>query len=214
MKPFYWIIKTFFKFFFKLFYHHKVYGTSLIPPGAAIIAPNHCSFFDPPIISGSLTEEGYFLARSSLFNNTFLKLIIENLNAYPVAGSAQDLNSFKIVSKLLKEKKKVVVFPEGIRSYDGTLGEIKTGVAMLALRADCPIIPVYIHGAFDVWPRQQRYFNFRGKTACVFGHPLYPTFDSSLTKKQQQEFLTQQLKESLIALKNWYIEGAKGDPPK
>ena len=213
MKLFYWATKTSFRLLFKLFYNHKIYGTSLIPPGAAIVAANHCSFFDPPIIAASLPEEGYFLARSSLFKNAFLKLLIENLNAYPVSGTAQDLNSFKIIARLLKENKKAVIFPEGIRSYDGSLGEIKTGVAMLAIKANCPIIPLYIHGSFEVWPRQEKLFKFKGKTGCVFGHPLYPEIDPAKTKKQQQELLTERLKESIIGLRNWYLDGAKGTPP-
>lgn len=213
MKPFYWFTKHFLALFFKLFYHHKVFGASLVPKGAAILAANHCSFFDPPILAASLSDEIYFLARSSLFKNAFFKFLIENLNAYPVSGSAQDLNSFKVVAKLLNEEKKVVIFPEGIRSYDGQLGEIKTGVAMLAIRADCPIIPVYIHGAYEAWPRQKKIFSFRGKTTCVFGHPLYLKKVPFLTKKQQQEYLTKELEKALLSLKNWFEEGAKGTPP-
>ncbi|KAF3361469.1 hypothetical protein PHSC3_001843 [Chlamydiales bacterium STE3] len=139
--------------------------------------------------------------------------MITNLNAYPVAGSPQDLNSFKVIYKLLKEEKKVVIFPEGYRTFDGSFGEIKTGVAMLAIKANCPVIPVYIHGAYEAWPRQKKFFNLFGHTACVFGHPLYPSNTTSNSKKQDQEILTRRLKESLDKLKTWYLSGAPGFPP-
>lgn len=214
MKFFYWITKNFFYLFFKVFYHLKIYGLERIPKGAAVLAANHASFFDPPVISASMDDEVYFLARSSLFEkNFFFKLLIENLNAYPVAGTASDLKSFKTLFKLLKEGKKIVIFPEGFRSFDDSLSEIKSGVGMLAVRANCPIVPVYLHGTYEAWPRQSRFPKFFGTTIyCVFGKPLYPekTLDN---KKIMQELLAQNLEESFKHLKNWIQQGAKGDLP-
>lgn len=176
------------------------------------MAANHTSFLDPPVISASIDEEACFLAKSTLFNHRFLKILIENLNAYPVTGTASDLKSFKTIFKLLGEGKKVVIFPEGFRSFDDSLGEIKTGVAMLAMRADCPIIPLYLHGTYEAWPRQNRFPRLFGKIACAFGKPLYPA-KHALNKKQQQEQLTIELEKSITELKNWVQQGAKGDPP-
>jgi len=203
MKPFYRLTRAVFYTFFKLFYRHKVYGESLLPEGAAILAANHASFLDPPLMAASMSEEAHYLARGSLFNNRFLKFLIGNLNAYPVTGTSQDLKSFKIVANLLKEQKKVVIFPEGFRSRDNSLGALKTGVAMLAVRCHCPIVPVYIHGTFPIWPRQKKFPKLRGQTACVFGRPLYPDFSLS-GKKEQQEELTERLEQSLVNLKLWY----------
>jgi 1-acyl-sn-glycerol-3-phosphate acyltransferase len=213
MNIFYNITASFFYLLFKLCYKHKSYGRSHFIPGAAIIAPNHASFWDPPIIGGSAPEETYFLARSTLFDNRLLKLLITHLNSYPVQGNAQDLHSFKIICALLKEKKKVVIFPEGNRTFDGKLGPIKSGVAMLAFRCNCPIIPTYIAGTFEVWPRQRKYPKLSGKTACVFGSPLYPETFQHLSKKEAQEALSATLLSRLKELEAWYFTGAEGVPP-
>ncbi|MGK5595135.1 MAG: lysophospholipid acyltransferase family protein [Parachlamydiaceae bacterium] len=210
MKFFYHFTATCFALFFRLFYGHKVYGREHIPEGGGIIAANHASFFDPPLIAVSLKpEECYFLARSSLFDHFFFSKIISNLNAYPVSGTTHDLNSFKTISKLLKENKKVAIFPEGHRTVDSSLGEIKTGVAMLAIKTGCPIIPVYLHGTYQVWSRHMKFFKLSGKTACVFGPPLYPQSNSQMNKKAQQEELTQRLNNAIINLQKWYLNEAQ-----
>lgn len=211
MKPFYRLTRAVLYGYFTLLYHHKTYGEERLPKGAAILAANHASFLDPPLMAMSTSEEAHFLARGSLFNNRFLKLLIANLNAYPVTGTSQNLKSFKMVTSLLKENKKVVIFPEGYRTEDNTFSELKTGVAMLAIRCSCPIVPVYIHGTFPIWPRQKKFPKLHGQTACVFGEPIYA--DSSLTdKKKQQDELTQRLEKSLVDLREWYDSQASVSP--
>lgn len=205
MKPFYWLVTRSFKGIFKLLYGHQVHGAENIPHGAAIIAPNHASFMDPPLISVSCPEEIVYLARERLFQRPWFAWLIERLNAYPVTAEGnKNLASFKIVLKFLGENKKVVIFPEGIRSSDGKLRPLKTGVAMIALRADCPVIPVYIAGSFEAWPRFNKYPKLGPKTACVFGKPIYPSSYSHLGKREALEALTQDLEESLKALEASY----------
>lgn len=213
MKIFYPFVKHSLKIFFILFHRHKVYGLEHFPKGAAIIAPNHASFLDPPLIAVSAPEEISFLARKTLFDSPVLGFLIRHLNAYPVTGTAQDLASFKLISTLLKENQKVLIFPEGERTKEGQLGPMKSGIGMLALRMKCPILPVYIHGTFEVWDRSRKFPTLFGKTACVYGTPLhYETF-SELPKKEAQEAIMEKVGESLKKLHQWYIDGAVGTPP-
>lgn len=202
MTFFFWLSTLCFRVYFRLFYSLRIYGIDNIYKGGAIIAPNHTSFYDPPIICGSWPEETHYLARSTLFNKAFLRWLITRLNAHPVTGTAQDLQSFKVICELLNGNKKVVIFPEGERSDDGKLGEIKTGVAMLALRCHCPIIPAYIKGAYDVWPKQQKWPKLFGKITCVFGKPIFPDEFASLPKKEAQQAMSKSLYEELKALED------------
>lgn len=213
MKTFYWLSRSLTKLIFQLAYGHKAYGVNHIPPGRAIIAPNHASFLDPPLIAASWPEEISFLARKSLFSSTILNFIITRLNAYPVTGTAQDLGSIKLICQLLNEDKKVVIFPEGIRTFDGTFGDIKSGIVMLAQRCHAPIIPVYIHGSYDVWDRSRKFPKITGKTACVIGSPIYCEEYKQLDKKRAQEAIATKVKESLLSLQSWYENGANGAPP-
>lgn len=213
MKLFYWFTRSIFNAFFYTLYRHQVYGLEHIPKGPAIIAPNHASFFDPPIIAASCPEEVYFLARKSLFEHFFLGTMIKNLNAFPVNMASQDLSAFKLIFRLLQEQKKVVIFPEGIRTLDGDLSKIKPGIGMICMKSRSPVIPVYIHGAFGIWPRNQRLPKITGKTACVFGTPLKWEEFSELDKKSAQEALAKKLYDSIFSLRKWFLNGAQGQPP-
>ncbi|MCB1112865.1 MAG: 1-acyl-sn-glycerol-3-phosphate acyltransferase [Chlamydiales bacterium] len=190
----------FFKWWFRLFYRHRVYGEENIIEGAAILAPNHASFYDPPLISGSTSRNVHYLARASLFERPLLGFIIRKLNAHPVSRTAQDSASFKMIGNLLKQGDLVVIFPEGIRTWDGNPLPLNLGVAMLAVRNNVPIIPVYIKGTFDCWPRTRKYPKLFGRTVCHFGKPIYPANYSHLDKKTAQKEITHALEEALNLL--------------
>jgi len=198
--------------FFRVFYHHRVYGLKHVTPGPGILAPNHTSFLDPPAVSTSVREEVFFLARKSLFKGWFGKLIWA-LNTRPVSGEAGDVRVFREMEALLKEGGKLILFPEGTRSLDGELGPIKSGISLIVMRAECPIFPVYIYGTYEIWGRNRKFPKLWGKTACVFGTALPWEKYASLEKKEAHRQIAEDLKNSLIALKSWYDNGAKGTPP-
>jgi 1-acyl-sn-glycerol-3-phosphate acyltransferase len=199
--------------FFKLFYRNQVYGLEHYIKGAGIIAPNHTSFLDPPLASISWPEEVHFLARQSLFNNRLFGAFIRALNAHPVSGGGSDAGVFKSITALLKEGKKVILFPEGIRSKNGKLGEIKPGMSLLISRSDAAIIPTYLHGTYEIWGRGRRLPKLWGKTACVFGSPIYWKLFASMEKKKAHEALAAALHRAIEDLRAWYEAGAKGTPP-
>ncbi len=198
---------------FRICYRYKVYGIKKIYQGGAIIAPNHVSFLDPPLVGIAWPEKTYYLARASLFHPLPIKLLLTSLQAHPVHSSSQDIASFKAICHLLSEEKKVVIFPEGERSKDGCLKPLKIGVTALALRTKCPIIPVYIDGTFDAWPRSRRRPKLTGKVVCIFGQPIFMDPYLALGKKNAQEMLTQQVQQSIENLREWFKSGAIGDPP-
>lgn len=201
------VIYAFFYFtartMFRLFYRHRVYGLENFIPGAAIIAPNHASYLDPPIVSTSCPEEVHFLARKSLFKS-LLGTLISNLNAHPVSGSVQDLGSLKLICQLLNEGKKVIIFPEGTRSSNGELIEIKPGIGMLAMRAMSPIIPVYVHGTYEAWGKKRKFPKIFARTACLFGKPIYCEDFSHLDKKTAQVEIAKAVAQSIQELKMKY----------
>lgn len=213
MNIFFWLSIYCFKVIFYLFYHLRIYGIQHPHKGRALIAPNHASFLDPPLIASAWPEETHYLARASLFRSSLSHWIMTHLNAHPVNGSAQDLASFKTICQLLNEERKVVIFPEGTRSEDKELKPIKQGIAMLALRAKAPIIPVYIEGTLDIWPPSRKWPKCFGRTACVFGTPIPIESYLQLDKKTAQESLTLHVQQSIENLRTWFEQGACGDPP-
>jgi 1-acyl-sn-glycerol-3-phosphate acyltransferase len=199
--------------FFKIFYRHKVYGQEHFYPEAAIIAGNHSSYYDPPILAISWPEEVHFLAREGLFANPLFGGLIRKLNAHPVSGDASDIGVFKLICSLLAKGKKIILFPEGQRGDIDQLDELKPGIAMLVSRSNSAVIPAYIHGTFHIWNHFHKFPKLWGKTACVYGTPLRWAQFAHLDKRAAQKALTDQLAISINALREWYEKGAQGTPP-
>ncbi len=199
--------------FFKLFYRHKIYGHEHFYKDAAIIAGNHSSFYDPPILAISWPEEVHFLARESLFKNRFFGGLIRKLNAHPVSGDPSDIGVFKLICGLLADGKKIILFPEGKRGDTDQLQELKPGIAMLVSRSKSAVIPAYIHGTFSIFSHFRKFPKLWGHTACVYGTPILWSQFAHLDKKEAQKALTEKLSESINALRAWYESGAKGSPP-
>lgn len=200
-------------FFFRIFYRHKVYGLEHYVQRASIIAPNHTSYYDPPIASLSWPDEVHFLAKEGLFKPFLFGSFIRALNSHPVQGDVGDISVFKTIIKLLKEGKPLILFPEGKRT-DGEIGEIKPGIGMLLMRSKAAIIPTYIYGASKVYGKNRKFPKlFGGKTACVFGTPILWESFAHLEKREAQELIAKTLSDALHDLKNWYESGAKGTPP-
>jgi cytidylate kinase len=211
--PFYLIILYLAKWFFALFYRHKVYGVEHFCPGGAIVAPNHVSYLDPPAAAISSPEEVHFLAKEELFRNYFFGKLIRALNAHPVAGTPGDIAVMRLICKLLSEGKKVLLFPEGKRGEKDELDELKPGIALLVARSKTAVIPAYIHGTFAIWNRSRKFPKWRGRTACVFGTPIRWSDFEHLDKRKAQELFTAKLAVSLEKLRQWYKDGARGTPP-
>lgn len=186
---------------FRLFYRFHVEQACQSYPQAAIIAPNHASFLDPPIIAAACKEEVHFLARSSLFRKKRWAFVLKRLNAHPVDGSLQDLASLRSVLELLRSQKKVVLFPEGGRTETGDLQSLKMGVAMLSLRAGVPIIPVFIQGTFEAWPRHSFWPRWGKTICCFFGEPIFPPpITKHMQRKDTQLMLLKKMEDSLKQL--------------
>lgn len=201
------------KCFYALFYRHKVYGVEHFCSGGAIIAPNHVSYLDPPAIAISSPEEIHFLAKDYLFKVPLFGRMIRALNAHPVSGGAGDIAVMRLICHLLGEGKKVLLFPEGTRGEKDELQAIKQGIALLVSRSNTAVIPAYIDGTFAIWNRERRFPKLWGKTTVVFGSPIRWEDFAHLDKKQAQEQFTSQLTLSLNNLREWYKDGARGNPP-
>ena len=213
MKPFYSIVIFIFWLFFKMFYRLKVYGIKNFVKGPAIIASNHVSFYDPPAIAVSSLEEIHFLAKESLFGNSIFGSLIKKLNSHPLSGSASNASSFKKVLHLLSKGKKVILFPEGERSFDGKIGKLMPGLGLFVYLSKCSIIPTYIHGAYQVWERTRKRPKLFGKIKVVFGTPIVFSAFEGMDKKECMEKVNIELEKSFFALQEWCEAGFNGSPP-
>lgn len=213
MKFSYWMVYWLARIFFKLFFRLQIYGLDHFYPGPGMIAANHSSYFDPPVLSISCPEEVHFLAKESLFNFPILGRLIRILNSHAISRSATDARTFRDLLRLIAEGKKVLVFPEGTRSSDGQLQPLERGLAFIAQKARCPIFPAYIQGTFEAWPITRKFPKLFGKISVVFGTAIDWNEFEGLDKKKAEQRLTEKTAASIRELKIWFEEGARGDPP-
>lgn len=109
--------------------------------GAVIIAANHVSFLDPPVIGIAAFREVHFLAKQGLFRvSPFFRWLIMTLNALQVHGTEGMIKAVQ----LLRRGEAVVIFPEGTRSRVGRLLPFNPGIGYLALSQKVPVIPALI----------------------------------------------------------------------
>lgn len=162
----------------------RAWGRHRLPPsGPMLLVSNHVSHIDPPLVGMCVGRPCTYLARHDLFKVPGLAWLIRKLGAVPIdRESGKD--GLTAVLKLLQEGRRVVMFPEGTRSLDGELQPLKPGVALLVKKARCPVVPVGIAGAYESWPRSQKFptpaplgvFGPGRPIGVSFGEPVVPGF--------------------------------------
>ncbi|MBI3508949.1 MAG: (d)CMP kinase [Chlamydiia bacterium] len=213
MKWAYRIIYLLARGYFRLFFRLKIYGLEHYRRGKGVLAANHNSNLDPPVLSVSCPEEVHFLAKESLFHVPLLGRLIRTLNSHPVSRGASDAQTFRTIIQLLQHGHKVILFPEGSRSFDGELQPIERGLPFLVQKSQSTVFPAYIEGTFQAWPRTQKMPKLWGKITCVFGSPIEWEDFEGLDKRQAEEQISQRIGRSLRELRSWLQSGAKGSPP-
>src|SRR5688572_21726975 len=134
-----------------LFYRYRWFGRKQVPAtGPVLIIANHQSHMDPPLIGAAIFQRQLdYVARVGLYKSRIFSWIISALNATPIHEDRGDTRAIKDVLARLEAGRAVVIFPEGSRTPDGQVKEFKRGIALIVKRAECPVVPVAIEGAFD-----------------------------------------------------------------
>lgn len=126
----------------------EVKGRDQVPrEGGLIVASNHVSFWDPPLVGAALPREAHFLAKEELFSSPWMGWLIRSVNAIPIRRGVADLSGMSRAIETLQRGSALLMFPEGSRMRDGELHPARPGVGMMAVNADVPIVPCYVSGS-------------------------------------------------------------------
>lgn len=149
-------IRSLFKFIMKM----EVVGLENFPrQGPVILAANHVTNFDVFPMQFALPRPIFFMGKAELFRNPLLDIFLRNLSSFPVKRGEKDLWAMRHAAKVLKHGQALGMFPEGKRSKGRGLAVAKTGVARLAIEANCPVVLVAVTGSdrfFKRFPRRTR----------------------------------------------------------
>ncbi len=160
--------------------------------GGLLVVSNHQSFLDPMLVGMALPGPIAYLARRDLFRIAGFGQMIAALNAHPVTRGGVDSEALKNILAMLQSGRTLLMFPEGTRSRDGSLGRFKPGAAAVAIRCGVPVLPACVEGAYECWPRT-RALPRPGRVAVAYGKPLPPSAESA-------EELTAKLRARIEAL--------------
>lgn len=156
------------------FFGLRAWGVDNVPArGGVLVASNHQSFADPPLVGAPVPRRAYYMARSSLFRVPGLGWLITQVNSFPVDRGGVDRRAMRTAVGLMRAGHVLVLFPEGTRTLDGEVQDFSAGFALLAARAGVPIVPAAVHGAFDVWPRHHK-LPWPGRVHVAYGEPVAP----------------------------------------
>ena len=171
-----------FKLFFRIYNSLGIHGRIQIPAkGPYILAPNHQSFVDGPVVLSGLTcrqiKTCYFFATEQHVRSKFRRALADKNNTI-IMEQAHLKESIQKLAEVLKSGKNIVIFPEGSRTHDGDLGDFKLSFAILSKELNVPIVPVCIRGAYDALPRHRK-FLFPRQIEVHYLPPILPTADIS-----------------------------------
>ncbi len=152
------------RFFFSF---QVVHPERMIEEGPLILASNHQSYFDPPLV-GICSKRGvYYLARKTLQQIPLLGKLLPHINVILVDRDGNDMSALKTVIRTVKSGKGVVLFPEGTRSPDGNLQSAKAGIGLVIAKTRAPVQPMRIFGSHEAFPKGSGHISLAAITVVI-----------------------------------------------
>lgn len=185
-----------------------VNGHNVPKKGGCIVCPNHSSFWDPPLV-GCVTyaRQFRFMARNTLFNVPVWGTLLRYMGAFPVKRGTIDRKSWANLIQLVEDGEAVFLFPEGTRTLTGDIQEGKPGTGMLVYMSKAKVLPVYVHGAFESWPKGQKLPKFFKTLYVIYGELM--DFTEDFKKEESKDtyvIITNKIIDRIKALKAELLE--------
>ena len=185
-----------------MWFRGEVVGTENFPAeGSFLIAANHASHLDPPLVGSQIAKQMRFFARKSLWDNRLIGWWLSQVETIAVERDSGDVGAIKRVLQALKEDRAIVLFPEGTRSPNGKLQKPKAGVGLMACKTGVPVVPCRVFDSFEACGKGQLIPKFGTPVSIVFGQPLAASdYDDPTLGKARYETAAQRIMDRIAAL--------------
>jgi len=172
MSLIYWIGWTFYRLLFATYFRWQVGNPERVPArGSVILASNHASHLDPPLVGAGLPRALNYLARESLFDLPIAGWALRNVNAVPVDRDGAGAAGLRAIFNRLRQGGAILLFPEGTRTRDGGLQKARSGVGLVVIKSGAPVVPVRVFGTYDAWSRHRK-MPLPRPVSVKYGHPM------------------------------------------
>lgn len=171
---FYGMVRRVLWLFFRIMFRFQSFGLEHIPrEGGCILVANHVSFLDPPLIGGAVRRPLRFIARNTLLRAGFLQWFFPRIGVITIDRDKGDIAALRKAIQIVQAGNMLCLFPEGTRSPNGELQPAKGGIGFLVSKCAVPVVPVYIQGTYEAWPKGAKRMR-PGKIRLFFGSPILP----------------------------------------
>jgi len=202
MTPFYGLFHYLAGILYAMWFRGEVAGTENFPAeGPFLIASNHASHLDPPLVGSLIPRQMRFFARRTLWSNPVAGWWLTRVETIPVERDSGDIGAIKRVLQTLKEDRVVVLFPEGTRSPDGHLQKPKAGVGLMACKTSVPVVPCRVFGSYEAFGKGTALPRLGTPVSIVFGRPISAfEYDDPAAGKARYEIAAQRIMDRIAAL--------------
>jgi 1-acyl-sn-glycerol-3-phosphate acyltransferase len=208
----YWFSRGVVRAGFLLFSKLNVFNERNVPrKGGVLLVSNHISYLDPPLVGITCSRKVHFMAKKELFHSSFLKWYM-SLTGQISVNRGKGKEAVDIAVELLKQGRCICIFPEGTRSKTGEMLEPRTGVVVLASKANVPIVPVFITGTFDMFPPGTKFPKLFRQVYIIYGEPFHLTDDENdLTSKDKMKQTANSIMDKVKDLKEQWSKAGTGN---
>jgi 1-acyl-sn-glycerol-3-phosphate acyltransferase len=163
---------TFFRAWYAAYFRCRILNPERVPgTGAVILASNHASFLDPPLVGAGLKRGINYLARASLFRFPGIGALLRSWNAVPVDRDGGGAAGLKAILDRLLAGGGIILFPEGTRTRDGNLQPARSGIGLVVIKSTAPVVPVRVFGTYEAYGRHVK-FPRPKRIAVKYGQPM------------------------------------------
>ena len=168
----YFIGWSLFRLMYSTYFRWRHYNAERVPlSGPVILASNHASFLDPPLVGSALKRPINYLARESLFKLPGVGALLRSWQAVPVDRDGGTGKGLKRILERLEAGGGIILFPEGTRTADGNLQPARAGVGLAVIKSTAPVIPARVFGTYQAFGRH-RTLPRPHRVIVKFGEPM------------------------------------------
>ena len=202
MNPIYFLGWCFFRFAYATYFRWRVFNPERVPlKGPVILASNHASFLDPPLVGAGVKRGINYLARDTLFRYPGMGWLLRKWNSVPVDREGGGAAGLRAILERLLAGGAIILFPEGTRTRDGKLQPARSGIGLTVIKSSALLIPVRVFGTYEAYGRHIK-IPRPHRIAVKYGRPL--DFDAlraeaKTCSKQRLKEIYQQVADEIMA---------------
>src|SRR5262249_5586385 len=202
MNPVYLLGWIAYRAVFRFYFGWRVFNQERVPlTGPVILASNHSSYLDPPLVGSGIKRGINYLARENLFRFPVLGWILQRWQVVPVDREGGGAKGLKAILDRLLAGGGIILFPERARTRDGRMPPPRSGIGLTVIKSDAPVVPVRVFGTYEAFGRHMKFPKPR-QVLVKYGHAMLfeqLRAEAKISSKPRLKEIYQQVAEDIMS---------------